>query len=35
MLLKPAMCDNETRPQVLLATDLTPPQALSVEILIE
>ena len=35
MLQKPPICDNETRPQVLIASDLTPPQALSVEILIE
>ena len=35
MLQKPPICDNETRPQVLIASDLTSPEALSVEILIE
>ena len=35
ILQKPPICDNETRPQVLIASDLTSPQALSVEILIE
>ena len=34
MLLKPPICGNDTRPQVLLASDLSPPKALNVEILI-
>ena len=34
-LLKPAICDNKTRPQVLISDDLTAPELQSITILIE
>jgi len=34
-LLKPTICDNNTRPQLLLSSDITAPQANNVDILID
>ena len=34
-LLKPPICDNKTRPQVLISDDLAAPQLQSITILIE